>query len=246
VETVLGWKRRVPEGAGGIVCVGEDEYEFWRGRHPHVLWLPNGVDTSIFSGGIPGFRDSGDSRGEDGVFKVLCVARIDRQKGQMALVEALGRRKELAVRLVGPVTQPDYLEEMRARAKALGAEGRLEVVGALPPGSAELVGEYGRADAFVLPSRHEPFGIAVLEAWAAGLPVAASDVGGLGRLLAQYPGAALAFAPGDAAGLDAALNRLETEAAWKASAREAGFAAAKAHDWRVLASRLVDFCAELE
>ncbi|MBP5786375.1 MAG: glycosyltransferase family 4 protein, partial [Kiritimatiellae bacterium] len=138
VETALGWKRRVPEGADGIVCVGEDEAEHWKARHPRVLWLPNGVDCGVFAGG----RQTTDDRrqaGDKGTFTVLCVARIDRQKDQMELVEALGRRPELRVRLVGPATQTDYLEEIRTRAKELGAEKRLEVVGALPPGSPELV-----------------------------------------------------------------------------------------------------------
>ncbi len=245
VETALGWKRRVPEGADGIVCVGEDEYEFWRGRHPHVLWLPNGVDTNVFSGGIPVFRNFGiPGRGGD-LFKVLCVARIDRQKGQMALVEALGRREKLAVRLVGPVTQPDYLEEMQARAKELGAEGRLEVVGALPPGSAELVGEYKRADAFVLPSRHEPFGIAVLEAWASGLPVIASHVGGMGALCDAHPGAALTFEPDQPGALDAALDRLLRTPSLRRDMGMAGPKAAQDYDWRRLSAKLIAFYREL-
>ena len=111
----------------------------------------------------------------------------------------------------------------------------------MPPGSPELVAEYRLADAFVLPSRHEPFGIAVLEAWTAGVPVAASDVGGLGRLLSRYPDAALPFAPGDAEGLDAALERLETDAAWRQNARTAGLAAAREYDWKALAAKLIAF-----
>ena len=234
VEVALGWKRRVPEDADGIVCVGEDEAEHWKKRHGRVLWLPNGVDCALFAGDgkKAGSSDSAGSRdGNRRPFRVLCVARIDRQKGQMALVEALGRRPELRVRLVGPATQTGYLKELRARARALGAEGRLEVAGALPPGSPELAAAYRAADAFVL----------VLEAWAAGVPVAASDVGGMGRLCAAHPGAALVFAPGDAPGLDAALDRLERDEAWRESAVAAGRAAAKEYDWRALSAKLVAF-----
>jgi len=186
VETLLRWKRRVPEGADGIACVGEDEYEIFKTRHPHVLWLPNGVDPAWLAGGEK------TAKPRDGAFRVLCVARIDRQKDQLALVEALERHPAMRLSLVGPATQPDYLETLRARAREKGTEGRLDLVGALPPGSAELAAAYRAADAFVLASRHEPFGIAVLEAWAAGVPVAASTAGGLGRLLARHPDAALA------------------------------------------------------
>ena len=48
IDYALGWTRRIPEDADGIVCVGEDEYERYRTRHPHVLFLPNGVDVGLF------------------------------------------------------------------------------------------------------------------------------------------------------------------------------------------------------
>jgi glycosyltransferase involved in cell wall biosynthesis len=239
VEVALGWKRRVPEGADGIVCVGEDEADHWRGRHPHVLFLPNGVDVARFAREAREctMQNAECTTGEKG-FRVLCVARIDRQKDQMALVEALGRNPEMRLRLVGPVTQPDYRAELEARARELGAAERLAFAGPHPADSAELAAEYANADVFALASRHEPFGIAVLEAWAAGLPVAASGVGGLGRLCAAHPGAAAAFSPGDAAGLDAALGKARREGSALAAA---GRAAAGEYAWAALGRKLVDF-----
>ena len=47
LDYALGWTRRVPEDFDGIVCVGEDEYERYRAKHPHVMFLPNGVDTAL-------------------------------------------------------------------------------------------------------------------------------------------------------------------------------------------------------
>ena len=236
VDYIMGWVRRIPEDADGIVCVGEDEYERYRAKHPHVMFLPNGVDTRLFAG------NSGETGNSGSSATLLCVARIDRQKNQMALVEYLARHPGRALRLVGPVTQPDYREELERRAVELGVSDRVAFVGALKPGSPELLAEYRNADVFVLASRHEPFGIVVLEAWAAGLPVAASDVGGLGRLCAAHPGAAAVFAPGDSAALDAAVEKVLAE---RAEMSAAGVAAAHEYDWAALAARLVDFYANI-
>ena len=165
----------------------------------------------------------------------------------MALVEALARHPDMTLRLVGPVTQPDYLDELKARAESLGVSGRVAFVGALGPGSPELLAEYARADAFALASRHEPFGIVVLEAWAAGLPVVASDVGGLGRLCAAHPDAAIMFSQERPETLDWALDELRRRiASGEATAMsDAGRRAAAEYDWLNLSSRLVGFYAEI-
>lgn len=177
--------------------------------------------------------------------KALCVARIDRQKNQGMLVEWLGRHPENEVRLAGPVTQPDYKDSLETRARELGVESRLSFSGALPPGSAALAAEYRGADVFVLPSLHEPFGIVALEAWAAGLPVVASDAGGLGRLCARHPGAALSFPAGDSAAMDAAIARVGADAKLRASMIARGKSAAAQYSWKALAARLDAFYASL-
>ena len=243
IDIAMRWTRRVPEDFDGIVCVGEDEYERYKAKHPHVMFLPNGVDCAQFATTIPPNHLTTIPPNH---LTILCVARIDRQKNQMALVEAVARHPGMELRLVGPVTQPDYNEELKRRAAELGVESRVEFVGALKPGSPELISEYARADAFALASRHEPFGIVVLEAWAAGLPVLASDVGGLGKLCAAHPDAAITFASGDSAALDRAIGELSGRAASGAleAMSAAGRKAAAEYDWRTLSSRLVDFYAE--
>ena len=248
IDIAMRWTRRVPEDFDGIVCVGEDEYEKYKAKHPHVMFLPNGVDCALFATTQPPDHPTTQPLNRPTTRPpnhptILCVARIDRQKNQMALVEAVARHPGLELRLVGPVTQPDYDEELKRRAAELGVADRVAFVGALKPGSPELLAEYARADAFALASRHEPFGIVVLEAWAAGLPVLASDVGGLGRLCAAHPEAAITFAPNDSGGMDQALAELSRRSAAGAlgAMSAAGRAAAAEYDWRTLSARLVDF-----
>ena len=263
IDYALGWTRRIPEDADGIVCVGEDEAEKYKTRHPHVLFLPNGVDTRLFENVKWRMENVKWKMEEDSnlhssfsilhspfpiprsPFSILCVARIDRQKSQMMLVELLARYPGATLRLVGPVTQPDYLAELEARATALGVADRLTVVGALKPSSPELVREYRKADVFILPSRHEPFGIVVLEAWAAGVPVIASDVGGLGRLCAAHPQAALTFPCGDQDTLEKVLARLMSDRQLKESLSNAGKAAAATYDWQNLAVKLIGFYGQI-
>ena len=233
----------VPEDFDGIVCVGEDEYERYKAKHPHVMFLPNGVDCAQFATTQPPNHLTTIPPNH---LTILCVARIDRQKNQMALVEAVARHPGMELRLVGPVTQPDYDEDLKRRARELGVADRVAFVGALKPGSPELIAEYARADAFALASRHEPFGIVVLEAWAAGLPVLASDVGGLGKLCAAHPDAAITFASGDSAALDRAVGELSgrADSGTLGAMSAAGRKAAAEYDWRTLSSRLVDFYAD--
>ena len=243
IDILMGWTRRVPEDFDGIVCVGEDEAEKYRGRHDHVMYLPNGVDCRLFEGMARESREARGTRGP-GLAPHETLAPL-MPKNQMMLVEWLARNPQATVRLVGPVTQPDYRAEIEARAEQLGVSGRLSFAGALKPASEELLREYANADVFVLPSRHEPFGIVVLEAWAAGLPVVASDVGGLGRLCAAHPEAAVTFSPGDINALDDALRRVGGDEALRGRMSAAGRAAAAEYDWRKLAKRVVDFYAEI-
>ncbi len=237
IDYAMGWTRRVPDDFGGIVCVGEDEYLKYKDRHAHVMFLPNGVDAEAFRK-IKNLELRIENE-ELNSLSLLCVARIDRQKNQMMIVEYLARHPNATARFVGPVTQEDYRAELERRAKELGVADRLTIAGALKPGSDELLAEYANADVFVLPSRHEPFGIVVLEAWAAGLPVVASDVGGLGRLCAAHPKAAVTFKCGDAEALDEVMDSLD--AVKRAKLSSEGREAAREYDWRTLSARLVDF-----
>lgn len=95
--------------------------------------------------------------------------------------------------------------EYEALIATLGLAGRVELAGWVDP--AEIPATYRRFDVFVAPSRIEAFGVAVLEAAAAGLPAVVSSVGGLLEVVEdQVTG--LTVPPEDPEALAAALDAL--------------------------------------
>jgi glycosyltransferase involved in cell wall biosynthesis len=112
--------------------------------------------------------------------RLLTVAGLQPGKGLPSLVDALGRLPDTAWTwaLVGDDTlDPEFAEGLRNRIWASGIGDRVEQIGPIPP--AEMRAQYDRADVFVLPSRFETCSMATREALARGLPVVATDVGGL-------------------------------------------------------------------
>jgi glycosyltransferase involved in cell wall biosynthesis len=103
---------------------------------------------------------------------------------------------------------------------------------------AELPGLYAGAEAFVLPSRYEGFGLTVLEAMAAGTPVVASDVTALPELVGD---AGILVDPGDPEAIAAAVERARGDAdlARRGAERARGFTwASSAEQLHALLQRL--------
>lgn len=113
----------------------------------------------------------------------LFLGRLHSKKGVDLLLRAYGRvtRERAAAQngptpdlvLAGPCLDPRYLAELHALAKAQGVADQVHWTGMLT-GDAKW-GALRNAEAFVLPSRQENFGIAVVEALASSTPVLLSD-----------------------------------------------------------------------
>ncbi|MDP1688054.1 glycosyltransferase family 4 protein [Hydrogenophaga sp.] len=150
------------------------------------------------------------TRARNGPLRLLCVATLTPRKGHSLLLQALAGLMHLDWELhnVGSATRdPDTAAHLFALAAPLGARVTWhgEVTGQA------LHAHYADADVFVLASLHEGFGMVITEALAHGLPVVASDAGALAQTLPG--GAGLQVPAGEVAPLQAALNRMLTDAA---------------------------------
>ncbi|MER5755484.1 glycosyltransferase family 4 protein [Streptomyces sp. NPDC002088] len=126
--------------------------------------------------------------GTDGVSRLLCVAAVTPRKGQHRLVEALAAAADLpwsCVCVGGLGQDPEYVAHLRTLIRQYGIEDRLHLAG--PQAGAELDASYAAADLMVLTSYAETYGMAVTEALARGIPVLATDVGGLPEAVGRAP-----------------------------------------------------------
>jgi glycosyltransferase involved in cell wall biosynthesis len=153
---------------------------------------------------------------------LLCVAAVTPGKGHDVLLDALALTTDLAwtCTCVGSlVRDPAFADGIRRR---VHDGDRVRFRGPLT--GAELDRAYAAADVLVLPSHAETYGMVVTEALARGLPVIATDVGGVSEALGHGedgipPG--LLVPPGDPAALAAALRRWLSDAELRGRLRRA-------------------------
>ena len=119
---------------------------------------------------------------------ILAIGRLARNKGYDLLLDAFSvvapRIPDAVLHLaVGGSEQnaneQRILAELQAQAVALGLSGRVKFTGFVA--DADLADHYRAADAFVLSSRYEPFGMTAIEAMACGTPTVVTIHGGLFR-----------------------------------------------------------------
>jgi glycosyltransferase involved in cell wall biosynthesis len=132
-----------------------------------LRWLPNFVDVSRFA-----------PRTEPGS-SVVFAGRLSPEKGVDVLLRAVATVPDVPVEIAGDGPAAD---DLSALASSLGLADRVRFLGRLP--SVEVDALLRRAIVAVVPSRwHENMPLSVLEAFAAGVPVIATDLGGLPELI---------------------------------------------------------------
>ena len=169
-----------------------------------IIFVPNGIDISRFKPDRDTGRRLRNELGIDNYFVWLAVGRFDVQKDYPNLLHALYKVAEkfndalLLIAGDGPL-RPD-MEELTRK---LGLDKQVRFLG-ICRNIPELM---NAADAFVLSSRWEGFGLVLVEAMACQLPVVATDSGGPREIL---NGGTLGFLvpPGDSEALATAMGKM--------------------------------------
>ena len=144
--------------------------------------IPNAIDTTKYQTSV----DRGSVRQRYGVGYgeklILCVGRLVPQKGIEYFIRAIPiiakRYPEAKFIIVGEGWSRDLLE---AEARASGQGRKIQFTGFAS--DQEVINLMTSADALVVPSVYEPFGIVALEGMATGVPVVASKVDGLAEVI---------------------------------------------------------------
>lgn len=193
-----------------------------------VTVIRNGIDVTTWN-----FRKREPRSGRPA--RLLYVGRLEYEKGIQDAIAALPRIRRshpgTTLAIAGEGTQFEWLSEL---ARTHRVARSVSFLGSL--GHAELLGWLHGADAIVLPSRYEPFGIIALEAAAAGTPLVTSTAGGLGEAVVDGV-TGMSFEPADVAGLTSAVREtLDDPGAAQLRAIAARERLTADFDWHVVAA----------
>jgi glycosyltransferase involved in cell wall biosynthesis len=165
-------------------------------------------------------------RPPNGVPALLCVATVTPRKGHALLIEALAalRDRPWTLHCAGSTERdPATAAEVLRLIRVLGLADRVVMHGELA--DAELDALYRRADAVVLATSFEGYGMALAEAMAHGLPIVSTTAGAIPDLVP--PSAGLLVPPDDGAALRGAIAALLDDPALRARLAEGARSAAR-------------------
>lgn len=212
-SAITRWLYRPAEA---IICASHERAELsrlvWDGKPP-VEFIPNGVDCRTFAPGPSTVRAELAWTPDDVV--VLCPSRFARVKGVAYLAEAAvellsssaGLRLKflLAGDAVDSGPELEYAARIREQLALYERSGDIRFMGNVP--LSVMPSLYRAADIVVIPSLQDAISLTVLEAMATGVPVIATNVGGLPEVV-DHNNTGLIVEPGSPNALASAIRSL--------------------------------------
>ncbi|TNE92713.1 MAG: glycosyltransferase family 1 protein [Deltaproteobacteria bacterium] len=225
--TRLGWLKQLWLRTVTRRTLGSADAVWFTSESDRQVLAAAGVDGELLPDGVDVARFSAISRAPE-VGRWLVPGRVEGHKGILDLLHLLARtpntgRVELDV--VGPMRDAAVEAELRDAATHLGLGGRVHLMGQVDDATYES--HFARCELALFPSRYEGFGVAVVEAMAAGVPVVVSPIDAFAELV--QPGAdghVLDFCADEAAEQLSALYGADHSAVGQAAR-----ASARRHSW---------------
>ncbi len=234
--------RRILGRLDGRIFVSDAVREYITRYFPgEYVVIPNGIECARFAG--PGIKPI--ERFDDGRPNILFVGRLDKRKGFRHLLRAYPYIKrtvpDARLIVVGGYTDQDKAPYIRyARTHRLHG---IHFVGYVEP--MELPRYYHTATVFCAPSTgFESFGIVLLEAMAAGVPIVASDIAGYRGVLENCAEGYL-VSPGDEQAISRSIVGLLSAPEERARMSECGRRKAAQYDWSIIADRVLAYYQQL-
>jgi len=228
--------RRVP-----TVAVGADLTRLYSGGTAPVLELVVSLVSEVDVHSLSAVTRNPDAGRP---VELLSVGRLDPEKAPEMLLKALARLEERTPGRYRLTIVGDGQLEKELRAEAAQFGDAVRFCGHIPNGP-ELFTLYRASDVFVHVARTEGLPQVLTEAQAAGLPIVATDVGGVRAGLGD--GAeALLVPPNDPEAFVAAITRVASDGDLRAVFRERGLARARALTLERQAARVAAFISSLE
>lgn len=196
----------------------------------NIQVIPNGIDLERFEN---------LKRKTHAGFVIMTVARLEKVKGIEYLIRAFARldlseRPSPSLLIIGDGSERKNLENL---VKQISLDDKVKFLGEV---SNKEIPEYlAEADCFVLPSLREGFGIAVLEAMAARVPVIASKIGGILDIVSDGR-TGLLTEPANSQQIAHALEKIYQDAALRQQLINNAMAELKCYDWQNIVNKVYE------
>jgi len=200
-----------------------------------VITIPNGIDTNRFNVEYPG--DDSNTK------TIITVARLYPVKGiKYAIIAMDSIRKVVPNSRLLIVGEGEEKEELLKLCADLNLNNQIRFIGEIP--NSQIPSHLSLADVFLLPSLSEGFPVSILEAMAAGLPIVASNIGGIPEIVIEGKNGYLAN-PKDPNGIADRVIRILSNDQLRKEMGNNSYTLSKKYNWDTLAEQVEEIYSKI-